>query len=84
MYNTSSYKEQLKNPLTKEEIFELLDQFREFFIECHCGGLIAITGGDLLLSPCFWIPGVCTKLSQRRIKECSPFINHGWFYNPFI
>lgn len=54
MYNTSSYKEQLENELKKDEIFELLDQFHEFLAKYQCGGMIAITGGDPILSPHFW------------------------------
>jgi len=71
MYKTSSYKEQLKNSLTKEEIFELFDQFREFFTEYHCGGNIAITGGDPILSPYFWDVLAYIKNSYPSSSEIS-------------
>lgn len=54
MYNTTSYKNQIENALSKEEIFELFKQFRDFFSEYHCGAKISITGGDPILSPYFW------------------------------
>ena len=71
MYNTPSYNEQLENALSKEEIFELFDQFREFFTEYHCGGAIAITGGDPILSPFFWDVLTYIKYSYSFFNEIS-------------
>jgi len=54
MFNTPSYKDQLKNSLSKSEMYELFDQYREFFTEFNTFGGISITGGDPILSPYFW------------------------------
>lgn len=55
MYNSPYYRPQIEHPLSAAEFCSLIDEYFAFQHEFHCsGGLIAITGGDPVLSPYFW------------------------------
>lgn len=54
MYNSNSFQKQIESPLTKESIFILIDQINAFAEKYHICVLLAITGGDPILSPSFW------------------------------
>lgn len=45
MHDSPSFRQQLKNAMSKEDIFSLLEQYREFFTEYQCSNMLAITGG---------------------------------------
>ncbi len=54
MFNSEHYKSQIKNALSKQEWIKLIDEYFEFLSEYQSSGLIALTGGDPILSPYFW------------------------------
>lgn len=54
MYNSPYYQSQIENALTKDEMIALIDEYFSFLAEYDTTGLVAITGGDPLLSPYFW------------------------------
>ena len=54
MFDSEFYEKQIKQPLTKEEVFRLIDEYCTFINDYHCKGEIALSGGDPILSPYFW------------------------------
>ena len=54
MYDSPTYESQIKNEMSKETFFSLIDEYFSFLEEYNCYGLIALTGGDPILSPHFW------------------------------
>lgn len=54
MYESPYYKSQIENPLSLEEIKGLIDEYYEFILKFNSYGMIAVTGGDPILSPYFW------------------------------
>ena len=54
MYDSEYYENQIKNPLSKNEVFTLLDEYCIFLNSYGCKGHIALSGGDPILSPSFW------------------------------
>lgn len=54
MYNSKLYINQIKNSLSIEKVFALIDEYIAFLDEFDIGGLIALTGGDPILSPYYW------------------------------
>ena len=54
MYNSPYYQSQINNPMNKETMFSLLDEYFAFLGEYKCHGFVVLSGGDPILSPYFW------------------------------
>lgn len=54
MHNSPYYVSQIKTPMSKELMIQILDEYHAFMEEFHCYGHVALTGGDPILSPYFW------------------------------
>ena len=72
MFEAEDYRSQIENPLSKEQIFGLLDEYFDFLGKYNCGGLVALTGGDPLLSPKFW--PVLDYLKEKYSSKCGVII----------
>ena len=66
MHNSVSYEQQQLNVLSLDNSLMLVDQFFELLSRYKIKGLIALTGGDPILSPNFWsFLEYCKKYSSR-------------------
>lgn len=68
MFDSPNYQNQLDNVLSKEEMFQLVNEYVAFLRGFFCKGHIAITGGDPILSPNFW--DILKHINDNYSSEC--------------
>ena len=69
MYESKYYENQIKNPLSKIEVFALVDEYCGFLSNYGCKGHIALSGGDPILSPYFW--DLLEYLNEKYSNMCA-------------
>lgn len=69
MYNSPYYKSQIENDLSLEQKIQLLDEYFSFLAEYDSFGLVAITGGDPILSPHFW--NILQHIQENYQDKCT-------------